>query len=140
MTLAVSRAFMVGLDKHPEDTDSSQASCLASRFQEPMNVHRGTGVNITVTLHQSFLYLTCFTVLNNIILPNKVYTKRMFLNRERVEFISVPVCRRSSCPIRDLQRFRFIQDIFVLFKFSPVYKELKYLLFQRLVIGTSDQF
>ena len=34
---------MVGLDKQPVDTDSSQASGLASRFQESMNVHRGTG-------------------------------------------------------------------------------------------------
>ena len=36
-------AFMVGLDKQPVDTDSFQASGLA-RFQESMNVHRGTGV------------------------------------------------------------------------------------------------
>ena len=51
MTLTVSRAFMVGLDKHPVDTNSSQAFGLASRFQESMNVHRGTGVGIAVTLH-----------------------------------------------------------------------------------------
>ena len=53
MTLAVSRAFMVGLDKPPVDNDSSQASGLASRFQESMNVHRGTGFSTAVTLHQS---------------------------------------------------------------------------------------
>ena len=61
MTLAVSRAFMVGLDKQPVDTDSSTASGLASHFQKSMNVHRGTGVSTAVTLHQSFLYFTCFT-------------------------------------------------------------------------------
>ena len=65
MTLAVSRAFMVGLDKYPVDTDSSQASGLASHFQEPMNVNRGTGVTALV-----FLYFTCFTLVNNIILQN----------------------------------------------------------------------
>ena len=54
MTLAVSRAFMVGLDKQPVDTDSSQASGLAYRFQESMNVHHGTDVSTAVTLHQSF--------------------------------------------------------------------------------------
>ena len=68
MTLAVSLAFMVGLNKHPIDTDSSKASGLASRFQESMNIHRGTGVSTAVTLHQSFLYSTCFTFVNNIIL------------------------------------------------------------------------
>ena len=45
---------MVGLDKQPIDTDSSQASGLASCFQESINVHRGTGVSTAVTLHQSF--------------------------------------------------------------------------------------
>ena len=77
MTLAVSRAFMVNLDKQPVDTDSSQASGLASRFQESINVHRGTGVSTAVTLHQScfFLYFTCFTLVKNIILQNKVYTE-----------------------------------------------------------------
>ena len=71
MTLAVSRAFMVGLGKQPVDTDSSQASGLASRFQESLNVHRGTGVSTIVTLHQSlFLYFTCFTLVNNIIKQN----------------------------------------------------------------------
>ena len=75
MTLIVSRAFMVGLDKQPVDTDSSQASGLASRFQESMNGHRGTGVGTAVTLYQSFLYFTCFTSINNIILQNKMYTK-----------------------------------------------------------------
>ena len=68
MTLAVSRAFimfMVGLDKQTVDTNSSQASGLASRFQESMNVNCGTGVSTTVlvTLHQSVLYFTCFTLL-----------------------------------------------------------------------------
>ena len=53
--MAVSRAFMVGLDKQPVDTDSSQASGLASRFQESMNVPRGTGVSTALTLRQSFL-------------------------------------------------------------------------------------
>ena len=77
MILAVSQAFMVGLDKHPEGTDSShsQACGLASRFQESMNAYRGTGVSTAVKLHQSFLYFTCFTLVNNIILQNKVYTK-----------------------------------------------------------------
>ena len=59
MTLAVSRAFMVGLDKHPVDTDLSQESGLASSFQESMKVYRGTGVGTAVTLHQSFFYFTC---------------------------------------------------------------------------------
>ena len=75
MTLAVSRAFMVGVeeqdkssdieqqpDKEPVDTDSSKASGIASRFQKSMNVHRGTCVSIELTLHQSFLYFTCFTL------------------------------------------------------------------------------
>ena len=43
MTFAVSRAFIVDLDKQPTDTDSSQASGLASRFKESMNVNSGTG-------------------------------------------------------------------------------------------------
>ena len=51
MTLAVSREFMVGLDKQLVDTDASQASGLASRFKESMSVHRGTGVSTVVTLH-----------------------------------------------------------------------------------------
>ena len=55
MTLAVSRAFMVGLDKQPVDTNTSQTSGLTSRFQESMNVHRGTGVSTAVILHQ-FLF------------------------------------------------------------------------------------
>ena len=55
MTLAVSRAFMLDVDKQPVDTDSSLASVLASSFQESMNVHRGTCGSTTVTLHQSFL-------------------------------------------------------------------------------------
>ena len=76
MTLAVSRAFMVGLDKKKKPSrHSSQASGLASRFKESMNVHRGTGVNTEVTLNQSVLYFTCFILVNNIILQNKVYTK-----------------------------------------------------------------
>ena len=54
MTLVVSRAFMVGLDKHPVDTVSFKACGLASRFQESMNVHYGTGVSAAVTLHQVF--------------------------------------------------------------------------------------
>ena len=45
---------MIDVDKQPVDTDSPQASGLASRFQKSMNVHRGTGVSTTVTLHQSF--------------------------------------------------------------------------------------
>ena len=52
MALAVSRAFMVGLDKQPVNTYSSQASGHASRFQEPMNIHRLTGVSTEVTLNQ----------------------------------------------------------------------------------------
>ena len=56
MKLAVSRAFMAGLDKQPVNTDSSRAPGLTSCFQESMNVHRGTGVSTAVTLHQSFLY------------------------------------------------------------------------------------
>ena len=55
MTFAVSRAFIAGLGNQPVDTDSSQASGLTSRFQEFMNVHRGTGVSTAVTLHQSFI-------------------------------------------------------------------------------------
>ena len=75
MTLAESRAFMVGLENYPVDTDSSNASGLTSRFQESMNVHPGTGISTAVTLHQSFfLYFTCLTLVNNIILQNKVYT------------------------------------------------------------------
>ena len=58
MTWAVSQAFMVGLDKQPVDTDSSQVSGLASRFQESMNVHRGLLSEIAVTLHQFLLYFT----------------------------------------------------------------------------------
>ena len=66
MTLTVSRTFMAGLDKQ-----SSQASGLTSRFQKSMNVHRGTGVSTNVTLHQSlFLYSTCYTSVNRIILQN----------------------------------------------------------------------
>ena len=57
MTLVVSQAFMVPLDKQQVDTDSSQSSGLASRFQESMNVHRGTGVSTAVTWHQSFCIL-----------------------------------------------------------------------------------
>ena len=68
MTLAVSWAFMVGLDKQPVDTDTSQASGLAFRFQESMNVHRGTGVSTADTLHQFLLCILCFTLINNIIL------------------------------------------------------------------------
>ena len=60
---------MVGLDKQPIDTDSSQASGLASCFQESINVHRGTGVSTAVTLHQSFFF-TCFTLVTNIRLQN----------------------------------------------------------------------
>ena len=67
MTLAVSLAFMVGLDKQPLDTDSFQACGIASRFQESINVHRGTGVSTAVTLHLSFLYFTWFTFVSNII-------------------------------------------------------------------------
>ena len=51
MTLAVSRAFIADLNKQPVDADSSQASGLASRFQESINVHRGTGVSTAETLH-----------------------------------------------------------------------------------------
>ena len=58
---------MVGLDKHPVDTHSSKATGLASRFQESMNVNRGTGVSTAVTLISLFLYFTCFTLVNNII-------------------------------------------------------------------------
>ena len=70
MTLAESRAFMAGLDKQPVDTDSSQTSGLASRCQESMNVHRGTGVSTAVTLHQSFFVLNMFTLVTNILLQN----------------------------------------------------------------------
>ena len=70
MTLAVSRAFMVGLDIQTVDTDSYQASGLASRFLESMNVHRETCAGFEVTLHESFLYFTCFTLDDNIILQN----------------------------------------------------------------------
>ena len=53
---------MVGLDKQPIDTDSSQASGLASGFQESMNIHRGTGVSTAVTLHQSFFLFYMFYI------------------------------------------------------------------------------
>ena len=46
---------MVGLDKQPVDTYSSQASGIASRFQDS-----GTGVSTIVILHQSFLYLQMY--------------------------------------------------------------------------------
>ena len=46
---------MVGLDKQLVDTDSSQASGLAPRFQESMNVQRGTYFSTAVTLNKSFL-------------------------------------------------------------------------------------
>ena len=46
-----------GLDKQPVDTDSSQASGLAPRFNESMNVHRGSCVSTAVTLHQSFCFV-----------------------------------------------------------------------------------
>ena len=72
MAFAVSRAFMVSLDKQPVDTDSSQAFGLALRFQESMNVHRGTGVTTAVP---SAFILVYFTLVNNIILQNKVHTK-----------------------------------------------------------------
>ena len=55
------------------DTVSSQASGLFFRFQESMNVHRGTGVSTAVTLHKSFILY--FTLVKNIILFNKIYTK-----------------------------------------------------------------
>ena len=81
--------FMVGLDKQTVDTDSSQASGLASRFQESMNVHRGTGVSTAVSLHhchQSFLYFTCFTLVINIILQNQVYTEiHLQLDKSSIE-------------------------------------------------------
>ena len=57
MTLAVSRAFMVGFDKQSIDTDLSQASGFASYFQKSMNVHCGTGVGTAVTLYQSICIL-----------------------------------------------------------------------------------
>ena len=57
MTFTVSHVFMVGLDKQPLNTDPSQTSGLAPRFQESMNVHRGAGVSTAVTL-QTFLYFT----------------------------------------------------------------------------------
>ena len=47
---------MVGLDKQPVDTDSSQASGLAFRFQESMNVHRGTSVSTAVTISLFVFY------------------------------------------------------------------------------------
>ena len=62
MTLAVSWAFMVGLDKQPVDTDSSQASGLTSHFQESMNVHCGTDVSTAVTLRQSFFVFYMFYI------------------------------------------------------------------------------
>ena len=62
MALAVSQAFMVGLDKQPVDTDSPQESSLASRFQESMNVQRGTGVSTAVTLHQSSFLIYMFDI------------------------------------------------------------------------------
>ena len=82
---------------------------------------------------------------------------------ERVEFISVTVCQRSSYPIRDLLKgfalSKFDRKIFpsysvlssalyvsvpgyyfsiILIDFFKLYKELKFLLFQRSVVGTSD--
>ena len=54
MTLAVSRAFMVGLDIQTVEIDSCQASGLASRFLESMNVHPETCAGFEVTLHESF--------------------------------------------------------------------------------------
>ena len=54
MTLVVSRAFKVSLDKQPVDTDHSKASGLASRFKESTNAYHGTGVSTAVTLYQSF--------------------------------------------------------------------------------------
>ena len=53
---------MVGLDKQPVDTDASQVSGLASRFQKSMNVHRGTGLSAAVTLHQSFFVFYMFHI------------------------------------------------------------------------------
>ena len=63
---------MVDLDKQPVDTDSCQTSGLTPLFKESMNVHRVTGVRTAVILHQSFLV---FTLVNNIVLQNKVYTE-----------------------------------------------------------------
>ena len=73
--LAVWWAFIVGSDKQPVDTDSFQASGLVSRFQESMNVHRGTGVSTAVTLHQSFLVLYMFYIGYYILLQNEVTAK-----------------------------------------------------------------
>ena len=56
MTLAVSRAFMVGLDKQAVDTDSFQANGLAFRYQESIKVHRRTGDSTAVTRHQLFVF------------------------------------------------------------------------------------
>ena len=58
MTFSVLLAFMVGLDKKKTvDTDSSQASGLARRFQESMSVQRGAGIGTAVTLRQSVFYI-----------------------------------------------------------------------------------
>ena len=73
MMLDISRALMIGLDKQTVDTDPSQASGLASRFQESMNGHRVTGFSTASIFF--FLYFSCFTLVNNIILQKKAYTK-----------------------------------------------------------------
>ena len=81
LTFAVSRAFMVGLGYQPVDTDSSQPPGLASRFQESMNVHRGTGVSTAVTMHQFFFYFT---------LVNDIYYKIKRIPKFICSWIKVP--------------------------------------------------
>ena len=74
MTLAVSRAFimfMIGLDEQTVDTDTSQASGLASRFQESMNVHRETGVSTPVTLSSVFLARLHFSAEEILLYPRR---------------------------------------------------------------------
>ena len=59
MTFAVSWEFMKCSDSQAVDTESSQAPGLTHRFLGFMNVHRGTGVSVAVTVHR-FVFLVFY--------------------------------------------------------------------------------
>ena len=75
MTFAVSRAFMLGFDNQPVDTDSSQAFGLTCHFQGSMNVYRSrVRVRVRCRYHSktASVFILYFKPVNNIILQNKV--------------------------------------------------------------------
>ena len=59
MTFDVSWAFTTGSDSQAVNTESSQVPGLTYRFQGSMNIHRGTGVSATVTVH-CFVFLVFY--------------------------------------------------------------------------------